>query len=164
MESSKPPYFVVLPCNVESADRPVDFALDQIVPVSDDAENGPKVIAASVAEPYILLMRDDRSIIVLRTEDNGEIEEVPKPPALVQKEWQFGALYDDADDAFHLPLEIEDTDDVGTVLMFMLGCDGSLHVRFLLHLDSANMERSFGLRISLSHCTWRLVWVSCLPI
>jgi cleavage and polyadenylation specificity factor subunit 1 len=108
------------------------LSLAQIVPQGDEAsDEEPKIVAASVAEPFILLVRDDQSIALLRVDESGEIEEVSKPDSLNTIAWQSGALYDDAEDAFHLPLEIEgaEEEDVGTVLMFLLGCDGSLHVR-----------------------------------
>ena len=113
------------------ADQCIDFSLIQIIPLFDENSGAsPKVVAASIAEPFILLLRDDHGITLLRINDAGDdITEVAPPHALMGIDWQSGALFDDADDAFHLPYEIDDAEDVGTVLMFLLGCDGSLHVR-----------------------------------
>lgn len=118
-------------CRSIYADNQADFSLTQIVPLNEDAvDNAPQVVAASVAEPFILLVRDDNSILLFRADETGDIEEVTRPDGLIETAWQSGALYDDADDAFHLPLEIEgaEEDEVGTVLMFLLGSDGSLFV------------------------------------
>jgi cleavage and polyadenylation specificity factor subunit 1 len=87
-----------------------------------------KVATARFIEPYVLLLRDDSSIMVLRADDSGDLEEIERGEILSTTKWLSGSLFDDTDDVFRLDSEDEDEDETGTVLMFLLSSVGGLQV------------------------------------
>lgn len=113
-----------------TANVTVDFGLAQIIPVVEDEETGaePKVISASFADPYVLLVRHDESITILRADEGGELDEVEQGASLKRKGFRHGCLYEDANDIFRLESEVETEDDAGNVLMFLLTIGGGLQV------------------------------------
>lgn len=110
------------------ADALLGFGLAQIVPMTDEATGAePKVLRASFADPYVLLIRDDTSVLLLRAEESGDLDEIELGPSLQKKEVRSGTLYEDTNDNFRL--EFEDSDDeAGNVLMFLLTKGGGLQV------------------------------------
>lgn len=98
----------------------------------------PKIIHASFAEPYVLLVRDDESIMVLRADEGGELEEVEQGASLKRKGFRHGCLYEDSSDVFRLESEVEDEDDAGNVLMFLLTVGGGLQV--CIHSSGASIR------------------------
>jgi cleavage and polyadenylation specificity factor subunit 1 len=83
----------------------------------------------SFAEPYILLIRDDMSLIILRSDHTGELEEVEISSALSSGKWISGSLFDDSNDVFRLDAEEEEQDeDGGSILIFLLNDEGGLKV------------------------------------
>jgi cleavage and polyadenylation specificity factor subunit 1 len=87
-----------------------------------------KVISASFADPYVLLIRDDFSAMIL-TEDGGDLDEVTKGNALKQGKWLSGSLYEDSNDVLRLEFPEESEDEAGNVLLFLLSITGGLQVR-----------------------------------
>ncbi|KAL8986399.1 MAG: hypothetical protein Q9177_004194 [Variospora cf. flavescens] len=118
----------VLPTELRSFDA--DFGLAQILPLGDDEETGagPEIIRASFADPYVLLIRDDESIMVLRADEGGELDEVEQGDSLERKGFRAGCLYEDSNDIFRLESEVEIEDDTGNVLMFLLTVGGGLQI------------------------------------
>lgn len=99
-----------------------------------DEETGaePRVTSASIADPYLLLIRDDSSIFIAQIDSNNEIEEVEKTSTLSTTKWQAGCLHTDTQGTFQ-PLGGDkgaSTED--KVMMFLLSSAGALHVRFSL--------------------------------
>lgn len=108
---------------------PVDFGLAQIFPLADETTGAePKVVSASFADPYLLLIRDDEKITLLRVDESGDLDEVEQDPSLQEKNFRSGSLYDDIKGFFRLESELETEDDAGTVLMFLLTVEGGLQV------------------------------------
>ncbi|KAL9046240.1 MAG: hypothetical protein Q9214_000876 [Letrouitia sp. 1 TL-2023] len=105
-----------------------EFGLAQIVPMTDEATGAePKALRASFADPYVLLIRDDTRILLLRAEESGDLDEIELGPSLQKKEVRSGTLFEDTNDNFRL--EFEDSDDeAGNVLMFLLTEGGGLQV------------------------------------
>lgn len=99
----------------------------------DEEETGlePKIISASIADPFLLLVRDDSSINVIMCEDNNELEEQDRvDDALLATKWLTGCLYTDTHGVFG------DNSDKGQslgdgVLLFLLSASGALHVSIL---------------------------------
>ena len=110
-----------------------DFGLAQIYPLADEeSDNGPKVISASFADPYVLLIRDDSSTVVLTADENGDLDEVSQSEAFKTGEWLSGSLYEDSNDVLRLEYPEESEDEAGNVLMFLLNAKGGLQVCELL--------------------------------
>ena len=95
----------------------------------DPTHDDPKVVGASFAEPYLLLLRDDSTIVILKADDAGELEEVESQSMLAGGKWVSGSLFDDSNDVFRLESNEEDMDDEGgSILLFLLNIDGGLLV------------------------------------
>lgn len=109
-----------------------DLGLAQIYPLTDEENDaGPKVIGASFADPYVLLIRDDFSAVVLTADENGDLDEVSQSEAFKAGKWLSGSLYEDSNDVLRLEYPDESEDEVGNVLMFLLNAKGGLQVRQL---------------------------------
>lgn len=95
----------------------------------DSDEEPPKVISASFADPYVLLIMEDHGAMVLTEDDSGDLEIIEKGEALKQGEWLSGSLYEDSNDNLRLEFPEESEDEVGNVLLFLLSAAGGLQVR-----------------------------------
>ncbi len=98
--------------------------------MTDDATGvEPKVISANFSDPYVLLIRDDSSLMVLRVEENGDLDEVERGEGVLEDNWISGSLYEDSNDLLRLDTGGEDSEDeVGNVLLFLLSSRGGLQV------------------------------------
>ena len=90
----------------------------------------PKAISASFTETYVLLVRDDFSVMILRAEEGGDLDELERGDSLNTTHWISGSLYEDSNDNFRLESDENDVDDEdgGNVLMFLLSDKGGLQV------------------------------------
>lgn len=114
----------------QTANTEVDLGLAQILPMyDDDTEVEPKIISASFADPFILLLRDDSSIFVAQCDDNNELEEIEREDdALLATKWLTGCLYTDSTGVF-TSFESSKGHKAGeNVVMFLLSAGGALHV------------------------------------
>lgn len=110
-----------------------DLGLAQIYPLTDEeSDTGPKVISATFADPYVLLIRDDSSAVVLTADENGDLDEVSQSEAFKAGKWLSGSLYEDSNDVLRLEYPEEGEDEAGNVLMFLLNARGGLQVRQML--------------------------------
>ena len=107
-----------------------DFSLAQIFPLTDEERYTapPRVLSASFADPYILVVRDDASAMVLTTDDRGEIDEATHGEALKSGKWISGSLYEDSNDILRIEYPEDSEDEAGNVLMFLLNDAGGLQV------------------------------------
>ncbi|KAJ8120539.1 hypothetical protein ONZ43_g2774 [Nemania bipapillata] len=108
-----------------------DFGLSQIVPMLDEETGAePRVEYASIADPYILLVRDDASIFIAKMDNNLELEELEKDDSsLTSKRWITGCLYEDK-----LGVFLRSPSDKGSkygenIVMFLLSKTGALYTR-----------------------------------
>lgn len=100
----------------------------QIVQFAEDTiENAPKAIAASIAEPFIIVLQEDGRLKILRADDSGDLEEIEGPDSQTTK-WQSGSLFDDVNDVFRLTDDAMEEGDSSSVLMFLLTTEGGLQV------------------------------------
>jgi cleavage and polyadenylation specificity factor subunit 1 len=99
--------------------------------LDDDTGAEPKIVSASFADPFILLLRDDASIFVAQCDDDNELEEIERvDDNLLATKWLAGCLYDDYSGAFDKTAS-EKTGE--NVKMFLLSAGGALHVRNSYH-------------------------------
>jgi len=95
-----------------------------------DEETGfdPRVISASIADPYLLLIRDDSSTYVASIDKNNELEEIEREDkALATTKWLSGCLYHDHSGVFSEKTE-KDKKSGDEIIMFLLSAAGSLYV------------------------------------
>jgi cleavage and polyadenylation specificity factor subunit 1 len=93
-----------------------DLALSQIIPMIDEeTEEELKIAHTSFCDPYLLVLRDDSSVQILRVEKNGDVEPLePDDTTLTESKWLGGCAYSGSltrDQA----------------VIFLLREDGSLH-------------------------------------
>lgn len=104
----------------------LDFGLAQILELDEDNVSDAQVKAASFADPYVLLVKDDQSISVLAADESGDLEELQQGSTMKEGKWSSGSLYDDANDI--LQLEFSEEDEASNILLFMLTSNGGLQV------------------------------------
>ncbi|SLM34071.1 Cleavage/polyadenylation specificity factor, A subunit, C-terminal [Lasallia pustulata] len=123
-----------------------DLSLAQIFPMTDEVTGAePKIISASFADPYVLLIRDDASVMVLKADESGDLDEVERGDDLLTTKWLSGSLYEDADDCFRLGPDEESEDDIVNVLVFLLSAEGGLYI---FHLSSLSKPVYVALGLS----------------
>lgn len=88
-------------------------------------ENGSelRIVSGSFADPYILVLRDDSSVIILQADANGEMEEIDRGDALLSTKWLSGCIH-----------QSPTTGD--KALAYLLSAEGGLHVRLGFSLPS----------------------------
>lgn len=104
-----------------------------------DEETGaePRIEYASIADPYILLIRDDASIFIAKMDNNQELEELEKDDtALTSKKWITGCLYEDQFGVFLRAPSDKGTKAGDHILMFLLSKTGALYAS---QLNSKNL-------------------------
>ncbi|EAA35373.3 protein cft-1 [Neurospora crassa] len=106
-----------------------DLGLSQIVPMLDEETGAePRVRTASIADPFLLLIRDDFSVFIAEMSPKLlELEEVEKEDQiLTSTKWLAGCLYTDTSGVF-----ADETVGKGTkdnILMFLLSTSGVLYI------------------------------------
>lgn len=115
-----------------------DLGLAQILPMLDEETGAePRVLSASIADPFLLLIRDDGSILVEQMDASNELDEVVKPAgaeALSSNKWTAGCLYKDKTAVFQEE-QGDKGGDVEKVMMFLLNSAGALYVYALPDLS-----------------------------
>jgi cleavage and polyadenylation specificity factor subunit 1 len=109
----------------------IDLGLAQILPMFDEETGAdPRIVRAALADPFLLLIRDDGSIFVATCDDDNELEEIEREDdSLLATKWTSGCLYADLNGIFG-----DTTSDEGLktnekhVLMFLMSAGGSLYV------------------------------------
>lgn len=97
------------------------------MPLTDDSiESESAVVSASIIEPYILLQKDNSSVLILRADEAGELEELDETGALSSSKWISGSLFNDINDYFRLTSDAMEEEDLASVLAFLLTTDGGL--------------------------------------
>lgn len=95
-----------------------------------DEETGaePKIVSASFADPYVLLIRDDASICVVKCDESNELEEMDRGDALLATKWLSGCLYSDVYGVFAATPTNESPSEIENTFMFLMSTEGGLHV------------------------------------
>jgi cleavage and polyadenylation specificity factor subunit 1 len=124
-----------------------------------DEETGaePRVVSSSIADPYLLLIRDDSSVFVAQIESNNDLEEVEKTDSiLTTTKWQAGCLYTDSTGAFQAVTD-KGTEAGSKIMMFLLSSTGALYVGCSVSISETQlmMSRSMLCLTSPSQFTWQ---------
>jgi cleavage and polyadenylation specificity factor subunit 1 len=119
----------------------VDLGLAQILPMYDeDTGAEPKIISASFADPFLLLLRDDSSIFVAQCDDNNELEEIEREDdGLLATKWLTGCLYADSTGVFTNVMFGKGEKAGANVMMFLLSAGGALHVSSIRERNKKQM-------------------------
>lgn len=107
-----------------------DFGLAQIFPLADeDADNAPQVVSASFMDPFVSIVRNDGSVMVLRVDESGDLYRIEKDAAVSGGKWTSSSLYEDSNDLFRLDYG-DDEEEMSNVLLFLLSAAGGLYVSY----------------------------------
>lgn len=79
----------------------------------DDTEL--KIVHSHFCDPYLLIIRNDSSALVLEANERGEISELERGNGLLATKWLSGSV--------HKPVATK-----VTTLTYLLSADGALHV------------------------------------
>lgn len=103
--------------------------MSQIYPISDEDTGDNRTVAqASFADPYLFILRDDGSVLLLRADDTGDLDEVPTGETITSVPWVSGSLYRDETHTF-IPNQQNSTNQLfDNFLMFLLGQNGIISV------------------------------------
>jgi hypothetical protein len=107
-----------------------DLTLSQILPMLDEETGAePRIVSASISDPYLLLVRDDSSIFVARIDANNELEEIERDDGgLLSNKWLTGCLYCDTRGVFAQVRNDKGTKMHESIFMFLVNAAGALHV------------------------------------
>lgn len=115
--------------------------------IDEESDAEPKVLGASIADPYLLLVRDDASAFLAEMNKDFELEEMDAAnAALAATKWVTGCLYHDTAGAFS-PAPSDGAAAAETILLFLLSEAGQFHVRqpaspFSLHRLASGRQQT----------------------
>ena len=114
-----------------------EFGLAQIWPVSDEDDSmEAKAAIASFADPYVLIVKDDSSLLLLKADRSGELDEVEAPTRIEDTKAISAVLYEDTLDTFDSKRYYADAEvDANPQLLVLLGVEGSLGLYSLYDLN-----------------------------
>lgn len=84
-------------------------------------------MSASFADPYLAILRDDSSLLLLQTDASGDLEEVSLPDEMSMLKWHSGCLYHDKHQSFgalHSASSVAERN----ILLFLLNAEHKLSV------------------------------------
>jgi cleavage and polyadenylation specificity factor subunit 1 len=103
--------------------------LAQIYPVWDDETNEERVaVGASIADPYLAIIRDDSSLLLLQVDESGDLDEVTVPDDAAARRWLSASIYFDKNDFFALSKPNTANSPEGSTVLFLLSHDHQLFV------------------------------------
>ncbi|KAL4902493.1 hypothetical protein BDW74DRAFT_157890 [Aspergillus multicolor] len=80
-----------------------DLGLAQIYPVWDEDDSDERVaVSASIADPYLAIIRDDSTLLLLQADASGDLDELQ--PRLANQKWLSACIYSDKSGFFLSPV------------------------------------------------------------
>lgn len=102
--------------------------------MDEDEEQLARVLKAEFAEPYLAIVKDDRSLMLLRADKSGELEELDLPDMLSGQAYTSATLFADARDYF-LSSRYQYTTTSATIILTLLTTGGTLSFVPLSNLE-----------------------------
>ncbi|KAL5365766.1 CPSF A subunit region-domain-containing protein [Aspergillus floccosus] len=103
-----------------------DLGLAQIYPVWDeDTSDEHPAVSASVTDPYVAILRDNSTLLLLRVDDSSDVDEVELPEDIAAHKWLSCSLYLDKTGVFASNTKGLQQNDM---LLFLLGQDCRLSI------------------------------------
>ncbi|EPS26038.1 hypothetical protein PDE_00974 [Penicillium oxalicum 114-2] len=117
----------VLQNEVRSYD--IELGLSQIYPIWDeDTEEEKIAISASFSDPYLAIVRDDSTLVLLQADTSGDLDEVSLPDGLSGSNWRSARLYHDEDQVFSSSSTKRNAASSNKNLLFLLSADFKLSI------------------------------------
>lgn len=67
--------------------------------IDEETDNELKINSSSFCDPYLLVIREDFSAVVLQVDSNGELDEVEQGEGMSKTQWTSGCVYKAAGEA-----------------------------------------------------------------
>lgn len=107
----------------------LDLGLAQIYPVWDeDTSEERMAVSTSLADPYLAILRDDSTLLLLQADDSGDLDELPINETITSIKWLSCCLYRDTNKVFSFSESTPDGSSESDILLFLLSSDGKLFV------------------------------------
>ncbi|KAJ5663769.1 Cleavage/polyadenylation specificity factor A subunit C-terminal [Penicillium longicatenatum] len=105
-----------------------DLGLAQIYPIWDEDTDEERIaVSASFADPYLAILRDDSSLLLLQTDASGDLEEVSLSDKISTLKWRSGCLYHDKHRSFGA-LHTKSSAAEPSILLFLLNAENKLSI------------------------------------
>ncbi|KAL3470459.1 CPSF A subunit region-domain-containing protein [Aspergillus californicus] len=125
--ASKSRVIQILRNEVRSYDA--DLGLTQIYPIWDDESIDERVaVNASITDPYLAIIRDNSTLLLLQADDSGDLDEVTVAEDVTNRRWLSASLYCDKANFFALHKPRAANLPTKSVLMFLLSQDYQLYI------------------------------------
>ncbi|KAF4160597.1 hypothetical protein CNMCM6936_002869 [Aspergillus lentulus] len=106
-----------------------DLDLAQIYPVWDeDTSDERMAVSASLADPYIAILRDDSTLMLLQADDSGDLDEVELNDSARAGKWLSCCLYWDKAEIFSSTRPTSKQDTHCELFLFLLSIDCRLYI------------------------------------
>ncbi|KAG2005350.1 hypothetical protein GB937_008766 [Aspergillus fischeri] len=107
----------------------IDLGLAQIYPVWDeDTSDERMAVSASLADPYIAILRDDSTLMLLQADDSGDLDEVELDDSTRAGKWRSCCLYWDKAEIFSSTVPTSKQRTHCELFLFLLSIDCRLYV------------------------------------
>ncbi|KAE8350582.1 protein cft1 [Aspergillus coremiiformis] len=127
MLTSKNRVVQILRNEVRSYDA--DLGLSQIYPVWDEDTSEERVaIRTSLADPYLAILRDDSTLLLLQADDSGDLDEIELNEQMATTKWTSCCLYFDKIGVFSSTSEISDELTQRNMVIFLMSQDCRLFI------------------------------------
>lgn len=105
---------------------PPELGLAQIYPIWDEETDEERVaVSASLVDPFIAILRDDASLLLLQVDESGDLDEVPLPDDISTLKCRSICLYHDKTHTF---TPAQNGEDGSNMLLFILTSDYKISV------------------------------------
>ncbi|KAJ6109745.1 hypothetical protein N7486_001980 [Penicillium sp. IBT 16267x] len=105
-----------------------DLGLAQIYPMWDEDTDEERIaVSASFADPYLAILRDDSSLLLLQTDASGDLEEASLSDEMSMLKWHSGCLYHDKHQSFSA-LHSKSSVTERNILLFLLSTEHKLSI------------------------------------
>jgi cleavage and polyadenylation specificity factor subunit 1 len=106
--------------------------------VDEETDATAKAVCASFKDPYVVIVKDDRSIVLLKTDKKGELDEEDLGPHLVSNQYISASLYSDSQGIFTTRRNSQGTsvETEATCVLALLSSKGALSIYSLSDLNT----------------------------
>ena len=84
--------------------------------------------SATFLDPYLVIIRDDSSVLLLQADESGDLDEVLLPNEVNSSRWRSGCLYRDNSRSFSIANSSSQDPSEDEVLLFLLSLEYKLSV------------------------------------
>lgn len=85
-------------------------------------------VSASFVDPYLVIVRDDLSVLLLQADESGDLDEVSLSNEISSSRWRSGCLYHDNSQSFSTANSSSKDSSEDEVLLFLLNPEYKLSV------------------------------------